>query len=71
MYLLFVDRVQRLNNFLCLSRGSALLPCVDMITDHVLNAQFTGEHFEILQCLFVSIELTGRQRKSLLCNHTP
>lgn len=39
-----------------MSRGSSLPPCVDMLTDHVLNAQFVSEPFEVIQCLSVSIE---------------
>lgn len=56
MYLVFVDRVQIFNNRLYLSRGSRLLPCVDVLTDHILNARFMSEPFEVLQCLSVSIE---------------
>lgn len=51
-----MDRFQIFNNLLCLSRVSRLLPCVDMLTDHILNAEFVSEPFEVLQCLSVLIE---------------
>lgn len=51
-----MDRVQIFNNLLYLSRSSRLLPCADMLTNYILNAQFMSEPFEVLQCLSVLVE---------------